>query len=129
MLIVAGHGIRLAGAKEKFLKFVEKYNIPVVTTFNGFDLIPNDHPCYKGRIGTIGTVEGNKALQEADIIYFIGTRNNIRQTGHNIKTFAPNALIKIFVDNDRNELMRQEGIPMFKILQDAGLFIEEELMK
>ncbi|MDD5197234.1 MAG: thiamine pyrophosphate-binding protein, partial [Candidatus Omnitrophica bacterium] len=38
-LFIAGHGIRIAKAKRQFLELVASLGIPVVTTFNGFDLI------------------------------------------------------------------------------------------
>jgi len=47
-VILAGHGIRLAAAKADFLKLSAKLGIPVVTTFNGFDLLPSDHPLFVG---------------------------------------------------------------------------------
>ena len=133
-LIVAGHGIRLAGAIDVFHELLDKLDVPVVTTFNGFDIIPSDHPNFAGRIGTIGTVEGNEALREADVILFLGTRNNIRQTSYNWGKFAKGAF-KIFVDIDSNELSKQcqklcvcsEGIDGLTILEDAKKFITDWL--
>ena len=43
-VIIAGHGIRLSGQKDNFLKLIEKLNIPVVTTLNGFDIISENNP-------------------------------------------------------------------------------------
>ena len=96
-LIVAGHGIRLSGAIEEFRALLEIFKAPVVTTFNGFDLLEDDHPLYIGRIGTVGQRAGNFALQNADCIIFLGTRNNIRQISYNWKNFARHAF-KIIVD-------------------------------
>ncbi len=105
-LIVAGHGIRLSNAIPLFYKLIDKLQIPVVTTFNSFDIMPSDHPLYIGRIGTIGTPEGNKALRETDCVVFLGTRNNIRQISYNWKNFAINAF-KINVDIDQAELNKK----------------------
>ncbi len=104
-LIVAGHAIRLAGAQKEFYALANKMQIPVVTTFNGFDIVPNDCPFYCGRIGTAGHRAGNFTLQNADVILFLGTRNNIRQVSYNWENFAKNAK-KIVVDIDQSELKK-----------------------
>ena len=122
-VIIAGHGIRLSKAKDDFLKLVEKLKIPVVTTFNGFDLIESSHPMFVGRIGTIGTRPGNFALQSADLILSIGSRNNIRQVSYNWENFAPKAK-KIVVDIDPDELKKKTLVPDIPINMDAKFFIK-----
>lgn len=121
-LIVAGHGIRLSGQKSNFIKLLDKFKIPVVTTFNGFDLIPDNHPCFIGRIGTIGQRCGNFALQNADIVMFLGTRNNIRQISYNWENFAKNAY-KIIVDIDNAELQKPTVKPDMAINIDLEDFL------
>jgi acetolactate synthase-1/2/3 large subunit len=90
-LIVAGHGIRLSKKIDAFLDLLKKIQIPVVTTVNGIDLIHENHGNYVGRIGTVGQRAGNFALQSADCLLFLGTRNNIRQISYNWENFAKNA--------------------------------------
>lgn len=121
-LIVAGHGIRLSGMKHTFLDILKNLNIPVVTTFNGFDLLSEDTPQYIGRIGTIGQRAGNFALQNADLVLFLGTRNNIRQISYNWENFAKNAY-KIVVDIDEAELEKPTILPNLKICADLKDFI------
>ncbi len=101
-LIVAGHGIRLSNAQKELMKVLE-LGYPVVTTFNGFDLVPNDNPNFVGRIGTLGTPGGNHALNDCNLLICAGTRNNIRQIGWG--EFAPQAR-KIIVDIDEAELIK-----------------------
>lgn len=103
-LLIAGHGIRLANAQDELMKVLD-LGIPVVTTFNGFDLVPSDHPCFVGRIGTVGTPGGNYALSHCDTLICLGTRNNIRQVSFNWKSFAPQAK-KIICDIDMEELRK-----------------------
>src|SRR5205814_5368547 len=62
-VILAGSGIRLAGAEREFLELVDRSGIPVVTGFNAHDLLSNDHPFYIGRQGKIGDRAGNFAVQ------------------------------------------------------------------
>ena len=42
-LILAGHGINIAGAKDEFRQFAEKQNIPCVFTWNAADQIGRAH--------------------------------------------------------------------------------------
>lgn len=120
-LIVAGHGIRLSNAKNILHYFLDLTGYNVVTTFNGCDLIPSTHRLFRGRIGTIGN-NGNDALQSADVVMFIGTRNNVRQTGFDVKNFAKNA-VKIVVDIDIRELDKETIKPDLDIHGDANDFL------
>lgn len=121
-LIIAGHGIRLAGQTDNFRKLVKNLSIPVVTTFNGFDLIQTENPDYIGRIGTVGQRAGNFALQNADLILCLGTRNNIRQVSYNWENYAKNAC-KIIVDIDRAELEKPTLKPDLSVNADLKDFI------
>lgn len=123
-LIIAGHGIRLSGTHKEFLDFLEQNNIPVVTTLNGFDLISSNHKNFVGRIGTIGQRAGNFALQNADLILCLGTRNNIRQVSYNWENFAKNAY-KIVVDIDNAELEKPLVKPDLAINADLNEFMPE----
>jgi acetolactate synthase I/II/III large subunit len=124
-LIVAGHGIRLSpGGISAFSSLLSAIPIPVVTTFNGFDLVPENHPLYVGRIGTLGTRAGNFALQSADTVLFLGTRNNIRQVSYNWGDFAKRAF-KMVVDVDQAELKKPTMIPDLAILADAADFCDK----
>lgn len=121
-LIIAGHGIRLSGQLDNFRALIEGTDIPVVTTFNGFDILESDNKNYVGRIGTIGQRSGNFALQNADVILCLGTRNNIRQASYNWENYAKNAF-KIVVDIDDAELEKPTVVPDMKILADLKNFI------
>ncbi|MBP5429389.1 MAG: thiamine pyrophosphate-binding protein [Elusimicrobiaceae bacterium] len=125
-LIIAGHGIRLSGAKQPFLTLADKLNIPVVTTMNGFDIIPDNNPNFVARIGTVANRAGNFALQNADLVISIGSRNNIRQVSYNWENFAKNAKL-ISVDIDKAELDKPTVKPDLKIQADAKDFINKIL--
>ena len=125
-LIIAGYGIRLSGAKDIFLRLVEKLNIPVVTTMNGFDIIPENNKNFIARIGTVANRAGNFVLQNSDLVFSIGSRNNIRQVSYNWKNFAKNAKL-ISVDIDKAELDKPTVIPHIKINSDAKTFINKIL--
>lgn len=98
-IILAGQGIRLSHAISDFRRFIEKYNIPVVVSRLGFDLLPTEHPLFIGCIGNKGTRAGNFAIQNADLVIAIGSRLSVSTTGHEYSTFAREAKI-IVVDID-----------------------------
>ena len=121
-VVLAGNGIRIAGAQNELLSFVHRLHIPVVTSFLGRDLVPTDDPCYAGNIGTIGNRFGNFAVQNCDLLISIGSRNNIRQVGYNWKSFA-RAAKKIIVDIDPAELKKPTVKPDVAIATDAKFFL------
>lgn len=125
-VIVAGHGIRLAGVIPQFERLAELWGIPVLTTFNGFDLLPHDSSVYVGRIGTLGTRGGNFALQNADLVLCLGTRNNIRQVSYNWENFAHRAR-RIVVDIDLAELQKPTVKPTHAVQNDLSSLIPELL--
>lgn len=121
-VIVCGHGVRLSGQIENFKQLLTKINVPVLMTFNGFDILEDNHPNYVGRIGTIGQRAGNFVLQNADCVLFLGTRNNIRQVSYNWENFAKRAF-KIVVDIDQAELDKPTVRPDLAICADLRDFI------
>jgi acetolactate synthase-1/2/3 large subunit len=104
-VILAGAGVRLSGQHHEFLRFAERIGAPVVTGWNAHDAIPNCHPLYVGRPGTVGDRGGNFAVQTADYVLVLGSRLNIRQISYNWQSFARNARIAM-VDIDRAELQK-----------------------
>jgi acetolactate synthase-1/2/3 large subunit len=125
-VFLAGHGIRIANAQQLFLDVVEKMRVPVVTSMNGFDLIPSDNPFFIGRIGTVANRAGNFALQNSDLLLSVGSRNNIRQISYNWDAYA-RAAKKIIVDIDDAELKKSTIKPDLAIHADAKAFLEEFL--
>jgi len=122
-IVVAGHGIRIANASGIFLECIERLKIPIVSSFNGFDIVPSEHPQFIGQIGTIGSRAGNFALQNADLILFLGTRNNIRQVSYGWESVG-RAATKIVVDIDAAELNKPTLTTNLKIHADVSLFLE-----
>ena len=104
-VVLAGAGVRLSGTQEQFLAFVERFGVPVVTGWNAHDVIPNDHPMYVGRPGTVGDRGGNFAVQTADYLVVLGSRLNIRQVSYNWPSFAKGARVAM-VDVDAAELAK-----------------------
>lgn len=102
-LIVAGVGIRQAGQVDEFIQFVENYQIPFITTYGAQDYVFYDHPMNIGTPGVRGNRAGNFAMQNADLLLFLGTSLGAPVIGYDPKQFNPTAY-KIYVDIEQNEL-------------------------
>ena len=122
-VIVLGHGIRLSHSTDKARELYEYLGFPVLTSWNGVDLIESNHPLYYGRPGAVGQRPANLIEQGADLVITIGTRLNILSTGYNYESFLSNAY-HIMVDIDVNEMNKKSVNPDLKVVADAGSFID-----
>ncbi|WP_309400662.1 thiamine pyrophosphate-binding protein [Cerasicoccus maritimus] len=102
-LILAGAGIRAAGAATEFCQFVEQSEIPVVTSLLGLDILPASHPLRVGMIGTYGNRWANLAIANSDLLLVLGSRLDIRQTGAITEFFTENRKV-IHVDIEAAEM-------------------------
>lgn len=105
-ILIAGNGIRLAGAEKEFLDLVGCLGFPVITTWSGIDLISHNHPLYIGCAGVMGQRGANYAVANADLILSIGSRLDTRQVGNSPELYARSAK-KIVVDIDPHELAKK----------------------
>ena len=121
-VLMAGNGIRLAGAEKEFRDLIEVLQIPVLTSWNGIDLIEDENPLFFGRPGGLGHRYANFMQQNSDLFLSIGARLNLLQTGFNFNGFAREAC-RIMVDIDHNELAKTNVRPDITVCADAGLFI------
>ncbi|MDE6112231.1 MAG: hypothetical protein K2G46_02285, partial [Bacteroidales bacterium] len=122
-VLIAGNGIRISGAQDKMYAFLQKMPMPALGTFNGMDMLYEEHPCFAGRIGTLGSRSGNFALQNADLVLSVGSRNNIRQTSYNYEFFARGGNL-VCVDADKAEMQKPTVQPHLAIEADAATFFE-----
>lgn len=104
-VLYSGIEIRTCGAYQEFREVIEKLNIPVVTSFDGIDLLEDDHPLYAGRAGDVGNRYGNWAVQNSDCLLVIGSRLGVRQVGHTAETWAREAYV-MAVNADPLELTK-----------------------
>jgi thiamine pyrophosphate-dependent acetolactate synthase large subunit-like protein len=89
--------VRLAGAIDRFKRFVEKHNLPFVSTMLGRDILP-DHPLRKGTIGTHGNQEACDAVKAATNILIVGARMSQNSRGYNDELVLNKKLTVIDVD-------------------------------
>ncbi|MEH7342428.1 thiamine pyrophosphate-dependent enzyme [Bacillus sp. JJ1532] len=73
-VILAGGGVIAANGEQALQELVEKFNIPVMSSFRRHDVFPNNHPLYAGHCG-LGTFSPIlDTLRMADLVLAIGTR-------------------------------------------------------
>ena len=121
-LILAGHGVRLAGAADAFGELYERLQIPVATTWNAMDLIPAAHPLSVGKPGSVALRPPNFAVQNSDLLITIGARLDNIVTAFNPARFGRDAK-KVVVDVDAAELRKLTHPIDVKIEADAQDFV------
>ncbi len=107
-IILAGHGILIAGATEELRELAERAQIPVAWTLLGIGAMDETHPLAYGYMGMHGWKHVNRAIQASDLIIALGMRFDDRVTG-NVKTYAPYARI-VHVDIDPAEIGKNVSV-------------------
>ncbi len=100
-LILSGGGVISSRSVKLVNEFSKRNNIPLVTTLQGHGTFPSED-LYIGSIGMHGTVYGNYAVQNSDLLIALGVRFSDRITGDR-NTFCKKAKI-IHVDIDPAEI-------------------------
>jgi acetolactate synthase-1/2/3 large subunit len=72
-IIVAGGGVMWSQARDEVVELAEKLQIPVVTSLNGKGTIVETHPLSVGVCGSYSRECANRAVHEADLVFFIGS--------------------------------------------------------
>ncbi|MCD6444075.1 biosynthetic-type acetolactate synthase large subunit [Candidatus Bathyarchaeota archaeon] len=115
-IILAGGGIHWSNAYGELLRLAELLMAPVVTTFMGKGVIPENHPLCLGCIGMHGRVEANKSIMMADVVLAVGVRFSDRSTGK-VDEFCTEAKI-IHIDIDPSEIRKNVAVHL-PIVADA----------
>ncbi len=108
-LILAGHGVLVAGGSEQLLRLAESLQIPVTTTLLGKGAFPERHQLSLGMLGMHGTPYANLAVKDCDCIISIGARWDDRITGNLAKFCAEATKIHIDIDPaEHDKLLRMD---------------------
>jgi acetolactate synthase-1/2/3 large subunit len=107
-LVIAGGGVIFSDATPWLNRFLNQFNIPVVVTLMGHGVNPAADKLYYGGIGMHGSIYGNYAVQNADLLIAFGVRFSDRILCDATK-FAPRAKI-IQVDIDAAEIGKNQAV-------------------
>jgi acetolactate synthase I/II/III large subunit len=116
-VILAGHGVLLSHAERELQQLAETAAAPVGTTLLGIGAFPVKHPLSLHMTGFMGTGWNLRAVQNADVLMFVGMRVDDRVTAR-LDDFAPNVKTFIHVDIDGSE-MGKNVRPHIELVADA----------
>ena len=71
-VVLAGPGVARDGAMGALMRFSERLNLPVATTFLGKGVFPDDHPNALGTIGFMVRDYANFGFDRADVVVAVG---------------------------------------------------------
>lgn len=123
-LVLVGAGVIHAHASKELVAFIEKYQLPTISSLLGLGAVPVENPLFLGMGGMHGSFAANMALTDCDLLINIGSRFDDRLASAP-KEFAPNACIA-HVDIDPAEIGKiiETQIP---IVADAKETLREML--
>jgi acetolactate synthase-1/2/3 large subunit len=120
--VKAGGGIISAGMADGLQRFVERFDVPVATTFNALGTVPHDMAHFLGMPGMHGTIPANYALRDADLILTLGGRFDDRVA---VRGFALGKRIA-HVDIDPSEIGKTIQ-PELSLVAGLGPFLDHAL--
>jgi len=101
-LIFVGHGVALSEAGEELTRLVQRMNIPVVFSPNGFGTLDMTDPLALGFIGRNGVYQANQAARTCDVLLALGVRFDDRSSSSWIPGYSfnipPTKLIHVDID-------------------------------
>lgn len=100
-VLYVGGGIISADAHKELRQFAEATGLPVASTLMGLGAFDSEHPQSLYWFGMHGTVAGNWAVCDSDLLICAGARFDDRITGK-VDKFAPDAKI-VHIDIDASE--------------------------
>ena len=72
-IVVAGGGVTGSGAGQELVELSDRLQLPVITSLNAKETFPFDHPLAVGVSGQYSRACANRALAEADLVFFVGS--------------------------------------------------------
>ena len=103
-IIVAGGGVASSGAQAEVVGLAERLQIPVATSLNAKGTINEHHPLSVGVVGSYSRECANRAVCEADLVFFVGSHTG-GQVSVDWKVPGKGTTV-IQLDIDPNELGR-----------------------
>ncbi len=111
-VLYIGGGILSANASDELRAFAELTGAPVASTLMGLGAFPANHPQSLYWFGMHGTVAGNWAVCDSDLLVALGARFDDRITG-TVSKFAPDATIVHFdIDVSEHNKNKRAHLPI-----------------
>jgi len=98
-VILAGGGVQWSNAGQEVTRMADLLGAAIVTSYGRADAVPNDHPCFLGHLGRLGSEEGAEAMRQADAILAVGTRLSQSTTFYDHRFVQPGVpIVQIEID-------------------------------
>jgi len=125
--LLFGYGCISSKAQTELMNFIEKFQIPFMSTMDAKGLLPEDHSLSLGVYGTSGDPGANEYFETADTILAVG--NSFAQNatfGFKKDLFQGKTLMHINIDkNEINKVYKADYV----LVSDARLAIKEITQK
>ena len=125
-VLLIGNGARLAYRAGLVSKLIDRLRIPTLLTWKSMDMLPEEHPYFAGRPGSVAARGANFTQQNADWIMALGARLDMPQVAFSHENFA-RAARKVVVDIDPHELAKFKMPIDVAVNADAAEFVAELL--
>ncbi|MBI4196109.1 MAG: thiamine pyrophosphate-binding protein [Betaproteobacteria bacterium] len=106
-VIVADRGAEISGAADAVAKLAARIQAPVVATLDAKAVMVEDHPLFRGTLGSYGRSCANHVVAEADLVIFAGS-NTSDHTTANWKMPREGTII-VHIDLDPVEIGRNHA--------------------
>lgn len=120
-MVLLGGGAQ--GIEDKVNKFLQKSQMPVITSLMGRGASDETYPNYIGMVGSYGNRAANMCVAQTDLLIAIGSRLDTRQTGAMYQEFVKHGNI-IHIDIDNNELDYHRLDNRVKVCASSEAFID-----
>ncbi|BBW98498.1 thiamine pyrophosphate-binding protein [Geobacillus icigianus] len=118
-LVIAGGGVKWAGAEPLLRLWAETYSLPVMAAFRRHDVFPHDHPCYVGHLGLGAPEAVRETAEQADVVIALGTRLSEVTTQDYCVPSADQTLIHIDLDSDGFGKVRAPDVAIWADCREA----------
>jgi len=96
IVVLAGYGAIRSRAQDAMLRFIERFQLPLITTLDGKGIVAESHPLCAGVFHESGHSSAWKAFREADVVVAVGNSLSQHATfGLREDLFAGKMLIQI----------------------------------
>jgi acetolactate synthase I/II/III large subunit len=122
VVLLAGYGTIRSHAEAAVLQFVERFQIPLITTLDGKGVVAEAHPLAIGVFSESGHSSAWKAFREADVVLAVGNSFTQHATfGLREDLFKGKVLVQINISDVE---MGKTYQPDYAVVSDARLAVE-----
>ena len=100
-MIVAGGGVVSSQGQAELVALAEKLQVPVATSLTAKGAILDNHPLAVGVVGTYSRACANRAVAEADLVFFVGTHAGGQITANWKIPAASTPVIQLDIDGEQ----------------------------